>query len=124
MRIVYSKNYRLLLFPAMAILGVFIASCEPGAEFTFENQTGVDVTVFHLGKYLPIGDNGYAEIGQVPAGETVKPVVGLILRRDIAGDIVVLEARDSSGNVIWQRSWPIKEFLKLKESNWYICICP
>jgi hypothetical protein len=108
----------------MAILGVFIASCKPGAEFTFENQTGVDVTVFHLGKYLPIGDNGYAEIGQVPAGETVKPVVGLILRRDIAGDIVVLEARDSSGNVIWQRSWPIKEFLKLKESNWYICICP
>lgn len=109
----------LLAFEAFFVL----VACEPGVDILVENQLQTDVTMYRLGSYKnrlkpPI------EYGFVPAGETRKLKYGVTLRRDHVGEIVVFEARDASGKVVWRKQWTFEEFLELEKVGWKICVCP
>ena len=109
----------LLAFGAIFVL----IACEAGADIFVENRLQTDVTMYQLGNFKtrvipPV------EYSFVPAGETRKLDYGVTLRRGIIGDIVVFEARDASGNVVWRKQWTFKEFLELKKVGWKICVCP
>ena len=122
-----SKGRRWWLLPVFAVLvffSLFTIACEEGIEFTFENRTDFDVTILRESIFLSTDRRKFVGMGNVPAGETVKPKVQLITSRNIAGDIVAFEARDRDGNVIWRQTWPHQEFLELEKIDWYICICP
>ena len=101
-----------------------MVACEPGTSLVIENQTPDQVTIFHEGIYDSGRFIGFANLGTVPAHQTVDLVRQVVLSPDIAGDIVALEARDASGAVVWGKEWTFDEFLDLEETDWKICVCP
>jgi hypothetical protein len=90
-----------------------------------------DVTIVHE----DINKNGeqfyQATLGTVPAGQTARlnlliPLFkGHSANQNYLQDYTVqLKAEDPTGNLVWQKAWPIKEFLDLKEGGWRIVISP
>ena len=128
-----NKSYRvgrwiclLSLIAVLTATALLFTSCfciaEPGARLNIENQFDFDVTIVQEA----IHSNGehYAEsVGIAPAGQTVETRVFMV-RPGIIGETVIIKAEDPSGNVVWQKSWPYDEFIKLEDVDWKIVVGP
>jgi hypothetical protein len=131
---ILNKNHRvghwiclLGLIAVLAATTLLFASCaciaEPGASLTVENRFDFDVTIIHEGIYHEGEHSEPWIMGVAPAGQTVE-THGFTLRPGIIGETVIIKAEDSSGNVVWEKSWPYDEFVKLKDVDWKIVVGP
>jgi len=107
----------------MVMLSTMLTACEKGARLIIENQTPTDVTIVHEGTFKGRRVGG-AILGTVPAGQTVQLRKILVLREGIIGEVVLLKAIDPSGNIVWRKTWFIRDFAKLEEVGWKITISP
>jgi hypothetical protein len=129
-----NKSYRvghwvclLGLITVLTAMALLSASCvcvaEPGAYLTVENRFDFDITIVHEGIYSEGQHSEPWIMGVVPAGETVK-THGFMISSGSLGETVIIKAEDPSGNVVWEKSWPYDEFVKLKDVDWKIVIGP
>jgi hypothetical protein len=125
----------LVLFVIMPV-GAFLLSrlpCMPKSldiDVTFENQMPTDVTIVNQ-DLNENGDQFYEEtLGIVSAGQTenMTMVVPIAKSRLYTYDkrtlinTFQLKAEDSAGSVVWQKSWPWREFLRLNREEGFIRI--
>jgi len=96
---------------------------EPGAQLTIENRFDFDVTILHEGIYPDGRHTGLGTMCVAPAGQAIE-TRGFILGSGMIGETVIIKAEDPSGNVVWQKSWPYDEFIKLKDVDWKIVVSP
>ena len=108
----------------ISIISILAIACgESGPHLTVDNGTseGLDVFIKYI---VPSNDNPrwYSEpLGTVPANQTVKLPKAIPV--DKLGVTMELDAVDSSGNVIYGRSWHTKDFLSLfNRLGWEVVI--
>jgi hypothetical protein len=130
---ILNKNHRvgrwiclLGLIAMFAATTLLFASCaciaEPGARLTVENRFDFDVTIVQ--EATRSNGEHYAEsVGIVPTGQTVETRVFMVSPGSL-GETVIIKAEDSSENVVWEKSWPYDEFVKLKDVDWKIVVGP
>lgn len=63
-------------------------------------------------------------LGTVAAGETAQTSGGIMLGGISSDKEVLIQAADPSGQIVWQKSWNGKEFVKLKDVGWKVVISP
>jgi hypothetical protein len=106
-------------------IGVFVlTACDASTKLVVENRMPFDITIIHIAIDKQGEQSSRGELGTVPAGQTAKLQYAIFLRQDVAGWTILLKAQDPSGNIVWEKSWPFDEFLKLKDVGWKIVISP
>ena len=112
------------LITILLAIVLMVTSCEPAVRLSVENLMVTDVTIV-IQRFDKDGAPSDSEIlGTVPTGQTVKLPPLFTLSPDIIGWFVLLRDGDPAGNVVWQKSWPFEEFLKLRDVGWKIVISP
>ncbi len=108
------------------------ATCTPKMDhrLVFENQMSTDVTI--MNQDLNDRDEQFYEetLGTVPAGQTQELTLVIpnpkgrtvdSFKRSVVATIQ-LDAKDPTGNVVWQKSWSMDDFWDLKKEGWRIVI--
>lgn len=130
-RIILAAVFAFFAMPAAAYLAQR-SSClrEPESWLVIENQMPTDVTIVNQ-DLNENGDQFYEEtLGSVSAGQTenMTMVVPIPKSRLYTYDkrtlinTFQLKAEDSAGSVVWQKSWPWREFLTLNRAEGFIRI--
>jgi len=122
---VKSKHF-LVLFIVMVMLLIASNACivEHAAYLNIENGFLTDI-IFTLKIATPDGDHSESWIlGTVPAGETKDTPKSFIYGGIGLSPKLLLQGNETSGNLVWQKSWKGTEFLKLKNLGWKIKVSP
>jgi hypothetical protein len=90
---------------------MLLPACDYVAILNIENRMSTDVTILY---YELWSDDTYPEpieSGTVPAGQTVS-LPGPIINGIGGVSKFILEAKDPSGNIVWQKTWSGEEIAK------------
>jgi hypothetical protein len=118
-----SKQFGTGLLLLLATL-VTNTACEPAVRLTVTNQMGTDLTIINdaLDRHGLVMRS--RNLGSAPADQDTFLPQSMPLIQDAIGWTVVLKGEDGSGAVLWQRSWPFGDFVKLKDAGWKITVSP
>ena len=112
----------------LAVLAIPLSACrvDYGAYLNVDNRFPVDVT---LVLSITTQNGQYAKpfsLGIIPASQTKDTRWMWVYKRSDIGLFlkVLLEGEDSSGKVVWQKTWTGAEFVKLEDSGWKIVVSP
>jgi len=105
-------------------MSVMLVACivEQSVHLNIENQLSTDITL----NFYTSQQNGQLSVprhlGVILTGQTGKTTGTIILGGIGAEPKVIIQAEDSSGRVIWQKTWTGEEFVKLKDTGWKIVV--
>lgn len=119
----YFLKVSMIITVVVSIMFLFVG-CDPGTRLTVENRFTYDLTIIHQAEYNNGAKSMVSVVGTAPAGKTTKLKGVFMLSSDVIGDRIVLRGKDSSGLVVWEKTWEFKEFLKLKDEDWKIVVEP
>jgi hypothetical protein len=105
----------------VGIWGTMSACVDYSVDLVVENRLTIDVKVVYSHHYNDGTVNFVHTSGNIAIGSTGKVKTGIINGISTVPQIV-LQAEDSSGKVVWQKTWTGEEFVKLKDVGWIIVI--
>jgi hypothetical protein len=108
----------------MITIGTGSCIVEKSAFLIIENQMPRDVKILYSETFPDGKQSPRYSMDTVLAGNTTQMTRSIILGGIGALKNVVLQAEDSSGKVIWQKTWTGAEFVKLKDVGWKIVVSP
>jgi hypothetical protein len=116
----------LVLFSLCAMLLLTLATltgCEQGVRLRVANRLETDIIIVLEGYKNSVSSYGPISLGGIPAGQEGQVRPPIVLNPDTIG-AVNIKAQDMSGRDIWERTWPLDEFLKFKKVWWQIVVSP
>jgi hypothetical protein len=110
------RIYLIILICMLILVTLTSMACDFSVDIKVENKMPIDITIVYT-QYKQDSTIYFSRTSDViPSGQTGIVKSGIINGISVIPKIV-FQAKDSSDNVVWQKSWTGTEFGKMAESG-------
>jgi hypothetical protein len=99
-------------------------ACEPAVRLTVNNQMNTDLMIITEALDQKGLNMRIRVLGNAPADQDTFLPQSLALMQVVIGWTVILKGEDTSGVILWQKSWLFEDFIELEDVGWKITISP